>query len=190
MLTIEQMQKNEVEYIRLLSKLGVDLTSFNKFLDEIDFFNKPASVSYAGSYPGGLCEHALKFLSNLNALCSYYYPGRYSEEDLLKVALLKDVYRAVMYESYQKNVKDDITGQWTTISAFKTKEGSARPAFGNLGISSYMIAKNFFSFTDEQIEAIIHAAPFETEVDIHDVMRQYPLVALTKMAGIGSVYLN
>ena len=190
MLTAEQIHANELEYLRLLSKLGVDLTNFNKFLDEVDFFNKPASVSYAGAYPGGLCEYALKFINNLNALCAYYYNGRYSEEDLIKVALLKDIYRAVMYEYYLKNVKDDATGQWTTVGAFKTKEGSARPVFGDLGMSSYMIAKNFFDFTDEQIEAIIHAAPFETGIDIHDIMRQYPLVALTKMAGVGATYLK
>ena len=190
MLTIEQMNQNELEYFRLLSMLNVDLTNFNKFLEEVDFFHKPASISYGGSYPGGLCEYAIKFATNLGIMCDYYYPGRYTKAEILKVALLKDIYRAVMYESYQKNVKNEQTGQWTTVNAYKTKDGNARPVYGDIGLSSFMLAKNFFDFTDEQIEAIIHAAPFETEVDIHDVMRQYPLVALTKMAGMGTTYLN
>ena len=190
MLTEEQKYTNKLKYIEYLSKFNVDLTHFIKYLEEIDFFNKPASVQYTKAYPGGLCEQALQLANELGVLCNAYYPGRYSGEDILKVALLKDLYRAVMYESYLKNVKDDITGQWTSVEAFKTKEGSTRPVFGELGMSSYMIAKKFFDFTDEQIEAIIYSRPNDFAPDIHDVLRQYPLVTLTRMADMVVNYLN
>ena len=41
MLTEEQKYNNKKQYLEYLSKLGVDLTNFNKFLEEVDFFNKP-----------------------------------------------------------------------------------------------------------------------------------------------------
>lgn len=190
MLTAEQKHANEIKFMELLSKLNVDLTNFNKFLDEVDFFNKPASLQYTRAYPGGLCEQTLLLANELGMLCNAYYPGRYTAEDILKVALFKDLYRAVMYEPYLKNVKDDASGQWMTVEAFKTKDGNNRQVFGELGMSSYMIAKRFFEFTDEQIEAIIYSKPSDFAPDIHDVMRQYPLVTLTRMAEMVTTYLN
>lgn len=190
MLTTEQKNNNEIKFIGLLAKLNVDLTEFNKFLDEIDYFNKPASSQYMGAYPGGLCEHALIVAHELGVLCNAYYPGRYAEEDVIKVALLKDIYKATMYEMYMKNVKDDTTGQWTTTPAYKTREATARPVYGTASLSSYMQIKKYIDLTDEQIEAIIHSSPQSFDPDIHEVMRAYPLVTLTRMAEIAATYIN
>ncbi len=190
MLTVEQKNNNEIRFMELLSKLNTDLTELTKFLDEIDYFNKPASTQYMGAYPGGLCEHALIVAHELGVLCNAYYPGKYTEEDVIKVALLKDVYKATMYEAYMKNVKDEATGQWVTIPAYKTREANARVVFGNVGLSSYMQIKKFIELTDEQIEAIIYASPQSFEPDIHEVMRAYPLVTLTRMAEIAATYIN
>ena len=118
-----------------------------------------------------------------------YHPGKYSKADVVKVALFKDLYRAELYESYLKNVKNDITGQWEVQTAFRYKE--QRPTFGDIGFSSYMIAKRFIPFTDEQIEAITQsAAKSDYAGDIHMIMRTYPLVTLTKMADIAATYLS
>lgn len=188
MLTLEQKNNNELKFMELLTKLNIDLTEVNKLLDRIDYFNKPASTQYTGAYPGGLCEHALKIAHELGVLCNAYFPGRYSEEDVIKVAFFKDIYKATMYEAYMKNVKDDETGQWITVPAFKTKEGISRPVFGDFALSSYFQIKNFISLTDEQSLAIIHSTG-NFPPDIHDVMRNYPLVALTRMAEIATTYL-
>ncbi len=190
MLTIEQKNNNEIKFMELLAKLNIDLTELSKFLDEVDYFDKPASTQYMGAYPGGLCEHALIVAHELGVLCNAYYPGRYTEEDVIKVALLKDIYKATMYEAYMKNVKDDTTGQWTSQPAYKTREANMRPVFGNAGLSSYMQIKKYVELTDEQIEAIIHASPQSFEPDVHEVMRAYPLVTLTRMAEIAATYIN
>jgi hypothetical protein len=190
MLTVEQKNNNEIKFMELLVKLNIDLTEFNKFLDEVDYFNKPASTQYMGAYPGGLCEHALIVAHELGVLCNAYYPGRYTEEDVIKVALLKDIYKATMYEMYMKNVKDDTTGQWTTQPAYKTREANMRPVFGDFALSSYMQIKKYVELTDEQIEAIIHSSPQSFDPDIHEVMRAYPLVTLTRMAEIAATYIN
>ncbi len=190
MLTVEQKNNNEIRFMELLSKLNIDLTEINKFLDEIDYFNKPASTQYMGAYPGGLCEHALIVAHELGVLCNAYYPGRYTEEDVIKVALLKDIYKATMYEVYMKNVKDEVTGQWSTVPAYKTREANSRAVYGNASHSSYMQIKRFVDLTDEQIESIIYSSPQSFDPDIHEVMRAYPLVTLTRMAEIAATYIN
>ncbi len=190
MLTVEQKNANELKYMSLLTKLNIDLTSLNKFLDDIDYFNKPASTQYMGAYPGGLCEHALFVAHELGVLCNAYYPGKYTEEDVIKVALFKDLYKATMYEAYMKNVKDETSGQWQVVPAFRTREGSQREVYGNAGLSSYMQAKKFVDLTDEQIEAIIYSSPQNFDPDIHDVMRSYPLVTLVRMAEMAVTYLT
>ena len=190
MLSLEQKNNNEIKFMELLTKLNIDLTEINKFLDQIDFFNKPASTQYMGAYPGGLCEHALKIAHELGVLCNAYYPGRYTEEDVIKVAFFKDLYKATMYETYMKNVKNDETGQWETVPAYKTREGFNRPVYGDLGFSSYMQVKNLISLTDEQIEAIVYSRITDFAPDIHEVFRAYPLVTLTRMAEMAACYIS
>ena len=190
MLTVEQKNSNEIRFMELLTKLNIDLTELNKLLDQIDYFNKPASTQYMGAYPGGLCEHALRIAHELGVLCNAYFPGRYSEEDVIKVAFFKDIYKATMYEAYMKNVKNDETGQWIAVPAYKTREGTNRPVFGDLGFSSYMQIKNIVPLTDEQVEAIVHSRPSDFAADIHEVLRAYPLVTLTRMAEMAATYIN
>ena len=189
MLSIEQKNNNEIKFMELLSRLDIDLTDINKFLDQIDYFNKPASTQYMGAYPGGLCEHALKIAHELGALCTAYFPGRYTEKDVIKVALFKDIYKATLYEGYQKNVKDEESGKWITMPAYKTKESTDRPVFGDIGFSSYMQIKNFISLSEEQIEAIVHSRPTDFAPDSHEVFRVYPLVILTRMAEMVASYI-
>ena len=189
MLTQEQKNHNEIKFMELLSKLNIDLTELNKLLDQTDYFNKPASAQYMGAYPGGLCEHALKVAHELGVLCNAYFPGKYSEEDVIKVALFKDIYKATMYETYMKNVKSDETGQWISVPAYRTREASARTVFGDFALSSYFQIKNFISLTDEQSLAIIHSTG-NFPPDIHDVMRTYPLVTLTRMAEMAATYID
>lgn len=190
MLSQEQKNNNEIKFIELLTKLNIDLTELTKFLDSVDYFNKPASTQYIGAYPGGLCEHALKVAHELGVLCNAYFPGRYTEEDVIKVAFFKDIYKATMYEAYMKNIKNDETGQWEAIPAYKTREGSSRPVYGDLGFSSYMQIKNLIELTDEQIEAIVYSRLSDFAPDIHDVFRTYPLVTLVRMAEMAAMYIN
>ena len=109
MLSAEKISLNRLKYFELLSKLNIDLVELSKYLDQVDYFNKPATTQYIGAYPGGLCEYALRSAHELGVLCNAYFPGRYSEEDVIKVAFFKDIYKATMYEAYMKNVKDEAT---------------------------------------------------------------------------------
>lgn len=188
MLDENQIYQNKLQYVTLLNKLNIDLTDLMQYLDQVDFFNKPATAQYMRAYPGGLCQYALDLYFELAQLVNAYFPGKYTEEDVIKVALFKDLYKAELYESYFKNSRNDQTGQWEQVAAFKYKE--QRPTFGDLGFSSYMIAKRYITFSDEQIEAITQSnTKCEYAGDIHEIMRAYPLVTLTKMADLVVTYL-
>ena len=190
MLTIEAKNNNEIKFMELLTKLNIDLTEVNKLLDQVDYFNKPASAQYAGAYPGGLCEHALRSAHELGVLCNAYFPGRYTEEDVIKVALFKDIYKASMYEAYMKNVKNEESGQWEAVPAYKTREGNSRQVFGDIGFSSYMQIKDLIPLTNEQVEAIVYSRISDFAPDIHDIFRAYPLVVLTRMAEMAATYIS
>jgi len=187
MLTADQLYNNKVQFFKLLAKLNIDLTELTRFLDSVDYFNKPASTQYFRAYPGGLCQYALDLYYELAQLANAYFPGKYTEEDIIKVALFRDIYRAICYEEYDKNQLVD--GKWQTVKAYKYKED--RPTFGDLNFSSYMVAKHFIDFTDEQIEAITQSSTKDSYAgDIHDILRSYKLAALVKMADIAASYLE
>ena len=107
MLDQEKIYQNKLKFMELLTKLNVDLTDFSKFLDAVDYYNKPASTTYFKAYQGGLCQYALDLYYELCQLVNAYAPGKYTEEDVIKVALFKDLYRAILYEECKKNAYVD-----------------------------------------------------------------------------------
>lgn len=169
MLTQEQIQENKIKFLELLSKLNFDMTDISLYLDGIDYFNAPNTSQYFRAYPGGLCQTALELYSCLKKQVDMYLPGYYTEQDIITVALFKNIYRAEMYEC--------ING------VYKTRSGKVRPTYGDLGFSSYMTVRHFLKdLTDEQVEAICHGSVTDNSIDIHEVRRSYPLVALTAVA--------
>ena len=102
MLDQEKIYQNKLKFMELLTKLNVDLTDFSKFLDAVDYYNKPASTTYFKAYQGGLCQYALDLYYELCQLVNAYAPGKYTEEDVIKVALFKDLYRAILYEDCKR----------------------------------------------------------------------------------------
>ena len=187
-LTKEQIFNNQMQYMQLLSKLGIDLTQLSIYLQANDYFNKPYATQNLYAYPGGLCQYALNLYYELCQLVNAYWPGKYTENDVITVALLKDIYRAELYETYNRNVKDPTTGEWIAEQAYKYKEH--RSTFGDLNFNSYMIAKKFIELSDEQIEAIICADSKDSfGGDVHEILRSFPLITLTKMAELAVNYL-
>lgn len=189
MLTEAQRYDNKLRYIALLSKLGIDLTNITKYLDcpRADFFNKPYTTFSGGDYAGALCEHSLLVYDKLSELCNLYAPNKYSEADIIKVALLKDLYRAELYEPYTRNQKNDLTGQWETSLAYRNKE--ERPVFGDINFSSYMIAKKFISLDDDEVVEAICQSTLTNMVDGYNIRMSYKLVTLTIMAELAATYL-
>lgn len=167
MLTTEQIQANKISYLELLAKLNFDMTEISTYLDAIGYFEAPNTTQYFRAYPGGLCQTALDLYNALKAQANRYFPNRYTEADIITVALFKNMYRAEMYEPYN--------------DTYRTRKD--RPTYGDLGFSSYMTVRHFYnSMTDEQILAICHGSISDNSIDIYDIRRSYPLVTLTMMA--------
>lgn len=86
-----------------------------RVLDEIGFFDAPASTKYHGAHPGGLVKHSNNVYRRLVMLAAAedrrmkLEKPQYSEETLAIVALLHDVCKADIYrkedgkEVYSKN---------------------------------------------------------------------------------------
>lgn len=189
MLTEEQILDNKNKFIDLLTNLNIDLTALTKYLisERVDYFNKPYNNYQSYAYRGSLCAHTIRLFEELKRLCDLYCPDRYSLEDILKVALFKDLYRAELYEPYYKNVKNEITGQWESVLSYRTKE--IRPIFGDINFSSYMIAKKFINLdNDELVEAIMFSSN-TANIENYNIRKTYKLVTLVSMAELVVDYL-
>lgn len=189
MITEEQILDNKSKFIELLTNLDIDLTALTKYLisERVDYFNKPYNNFQNYAYKGSLCEHSIKLFYELQRLCETYCPGRYSLQDIIKVSLFKDLYRAELYEPYFKNVKNEVTGQWESILSYRAKE--VRPIFGDISFSSYMIAKKFINLdNDELVEAMMFSGNF-SNIENFNIRKTYKLVTLVTMAELAADYL-
>lgn len=180
------------DFLSILSELNVDLTNFTKYLDSnrVRYFDKPYNNYENNAYAGSLCDHSVKLYYELVKLSNLYFTTEdmtnvYSKEDLIKASLLANIYRAELYEPYNKNVKNEVTGQWESVVSYKTKDN--RPSFGSIGLSSYMIAKKFFDISDEVAMAIIYACD-NSAIDLFTVKKLFPLVNLIQMAESAVLY--
>lgn len=127
------------------------------WLHSTDFYTAPASTKYHDDYEGGLLEHSIRvynkmiellevetFADNLSIMNDSVF-------DALLCALVHDWCKIGLYEKYLKNVKNDSTGQWEKVEAFRHKD-SAIP-LGH-GTTSMFMAQKFFRLSIEQAAAI------------------------------------
>lgn len=192
MLTDEQIVQNKEKFLQLVSTVPCLEDDLWEYLQKTDYFNKPASTKHLKAYPGGLCEHALAVHYELYSLSHAYFGDRYDDATLARVALFKDIYKAELFESYFRNVKNDDTGLWERVVDYRYSDN--RDVYGDLPFSSYMVAKRFTVFTDEEIEAICqYQYVSDNSVknpDIYNIMRKYPLVLLLHMADLAAAYIS
>ena len=135
------------------------------WLDKTDFFIAPASTKFHGNYPGGLCEHSINVYEQLMALIHMYYPGDEITEELKESAavsaLFHDLCKANFYTSYMKNVKNDETGRWEKVMAYKIEE---KVPLGH-SQKSVIILQQFMKLNLDEIYAIMaHMGGFDTSV--------------------------
>ena len=157
-----------------------------KWIRSTDFYKAPASSMYHDSYEGGLCYHSLKVASlvlDLMKCDKFNDPSKLG--DAMLCALVHDWCKIDMYESYVKNVKNDVTGVWEHIPAFRYK-GSAVINLGH-GVSSMFIASKFFRLNLEEASAIRwHMGAYRTSDAEFDELQnsneQFMLVHLIQFA--------
>ena len=121
------------------------------WLKRTDLFEAPASTKYHDAFPGGLVYHSLKVYNNMIDLIN---TKAFHSVDIVSaslVALVHDWCKTNYYKPYQKNVKDDNTGQWHQELAWSVDQQGV--PLGH-GVSSMFLAQKFFNLTTEEALAI------------------------------------
>lgn len=154
------------------------------WLRSTDFYSSPASTIYHGSYPGGLLIHSLQVYNEAISLMQVDAFKGVSVDSLTIAALTHDWCKIDSYESYMKNVKNEETGQWEKVPAYK-KNFRGLP-LGH-GATSMFLASRFFKLDAETACAIRwHMARFnvcDSEVNEFQTANEtYPLVHLIQFA--------
>lgn len=155
-----------------------------QWLRNTDFYNAPASTRFHESEPGGLIKHTLKVLNQVYQLLTIPAFSNVKLYEAVIVALAHDWCKIGVYESYMKNVKDETTGVWNKVPAYKRKDADI--PFGH-GVASMYIAQKFFHLNMQQALAIRwHMGRwYVADSDINELQHSnetYPLVHLIQFA--------
>lgn len=151
-----------------------------------DFYKAPASSRFHDAFEGGLCFHSLKVVQNIIDLmhCSKFADSS-KLGDAVFCALVHDWCKINLYEQYQKNVKNDETGLWEKVAAYRYT-GNAILNLGH-GVSSMFVVSKFFKLNVEEASAIRwHMGSYrvvESEFsELQTCNEQFPLVHLLQFA--------
>lgn len=135
------------------------------WLESTDFYTCPASTRYHETFEGGLLYHTLCVVANIIAIGdSAPFANNVNIEDAVLVALVHDWCKIGKYRSYQRNVKNEATGQWEKVTAFTYQDSVPYP-LGH-GVTSAYIANKFFNLKIEEFAAIeFHMGRWEAGTD-------------------------
>ena len=161
-----QMNQNLYEVTLLGAYLSRAYEHKNKDVDELvvkfqpcidwlrstDFYTCPASTQYHESFPGGLCYHTLKVVNAIRDIIQLdAFAQSVSIHSAVLCALVHDWCKIGAYEMYTRNVKNEETGQWEKVPAYRGKDKIMPMGHG---ASSYFLASKFFRFSPEEALAI------------------------------------
>ena len=149
-----------------------------------DFYTAPASTKYHDNEPGGLVRHTLRVIDKTLELSTIDTYNMVGLAEAILAAIVHDWCKIDFYEPYQKNVKNEKTGAWEQVLAYRYK-GSALP-FGH-GVTSMFIAMKLFKLTTEQALAIRwHMNEYDVsdyqKQDLMDANEKYPMVTMLQTA--------
>lgn len=135
------------------------------WLESTDFYTAPASTRYHETFEGGLLYHTLCVVANIIAIGdSAPFANNVNIEDAVLVALVHDWCKIGKYKSYQRNVKNEDTGTWEKVTAYKYQDSVPYP-LGH-GVTSAYIANKFFNLKIEEFAAIeFHMGRWEAGTD-------------------------
>lgn len=156
-----------------------------QWLNTTDFYQAPASTVYHDAHKGGLLKHTLNVVDCLADLIDNEPFNTVDIGDALVAACCHDWCKIGMYESYMRNVKNEKTGQWDKVLAYKQKD-ERFIALGH-GASSMYLATGCFNLTLECAAAIRwHMGEYnvaQNEMnELHQCNEQFPLVQLLQFA--------
>lgn len=151
-----------------------------------DFFTCPGSTVYHDSQPQGLLNHTIKVAQEIVKLYqSNIFPHSVNIEDAILVALVHDWCKINLYLPYSKNVKNDNTGVWEQVTAYKIADDKFCP-FGHGAASLYLAAQLFKLRPEEALAIRWHMGEYNVANnemnDLHYANEHYPLVFMLQFA--------
>lgn len=213
-----QLRENKDRFISLLKEIkreGANIEGLINKLDNMGFFEAPASTVYHCSIKGGLCLHSLNVYDNLLKLAEdkssgIVDPDRFyiknscvEKESIIIVALLHDIVKSSMYEQYFKNEKKyspagskrDEGGNydWVATKSYKVKEAKDRFLFSTHGHNSEYMINSFIPLKIEESIAVIHHMGYAEELELKDlsaIYDRYPLALLLYTADLISTFVD
>ena len=123
----------------------------NSWLRNTDFYTAPASTRYHESFKHGLLYHTISVYNNMLDLIQLPKFRSVELDSAALCCICHDWCKIGFYETYMRNVKNEDTGQWERVEAYRTKD-AAHP-FGH-GVASMYIASKFFKLTEGEALAI------------------------------------
>lgn len=178
-----------LRYHQHASDSNVDkcIPSIQKILNWVrstDFYYAPSSTRFHDSFKHGLLYHTIQVVNNIVDLIKI---PKFQSVDMcsaILVALVHDWCKIGLYESYKRNVKDENTGAWNQVDAYRRKD--AIMPFGH-GVQSLYIANKMFDLSlDEALAIRWHMGVWNVcdmeQNDLQQANEQYPLVHLLQFA--------
>ena len=104
--------------------------------------------------------------------------------EAILAAIVHDWCKINFYEEYYRNVKDDETGKWEKVPAYRCKDSDL--PFGH-GVTSLFIAQKIFKLSVEQALAVrwhmslSDVSEYE-KYDLYVANARYPMVMLLQIA--------
>lgn len=158
-----------------------------EWLHSTDFYVAPASTRFHESFPGGLLVHSLEVYNKMLELMQVEtFKGKINLAEATIVALVHDWCKIGIYESYQKNVKNEVTGQWEKETAYRVNQKGV--PLGH-GASSAYLATRCMQLTVEQVLAIRwHMSAWSVaEAEKNELVKAnttYPMCSLIQFADV------
>lgn len=156
------------------------------WLETTDFFTAPASTRYHESEVCGLVFHSLKVYNEAATLQTI---PAFADCNVCKwalVALVHDWCKIGLYESYTRNVKNESTGQWEKVPAFKIADVKHNNTLGHGAASMFMISQFLRLSFEEALAIRWHMGTWnvcDSEFnDLQDSNENYPLVHMIQFA--------
>lgn len=164
-----------------------------EWLRTTDFYTSPASTKYHDACYGGLLNHTLEVYNQLVGLRQVpKFSSVVSDQWWSAVfsVLVHDWCKIGRYESYSKNVKNEDTGAWEKIPAFRWKDDDVG-RFGHGTQSLIMVMQlcnsKYTALTFEEMAAIRwhmnnwDASAYDTE-DLRRCNEKIPMVHMVQFA--------
>jgi hypothetical protein len=155
-----------------------------EWLHNTDFYTAPASTQYHDSVDGGLVTHSINVYNKMVELIEIESFSCVDKADALITALVHDWCKIGLYERFMRNVKNEDTGAWEKVTAFR--HTNTQIPLGH-GTTSMFMAGKFFKLSTEQALAIrwhmgVYQVSDPEKPDLFRANERYPMVYLLQFA--------